>query len=40
MPIFEFNVYVKNNSQRTGLGVVGIFEKRQPTTEAQYLFKS
>ena len=23
-----------------GLGVVGIFEKRQPTTEAQYFFKS
>jgi hypothetical protein len=30
----------KNGSQRTGLGVVGIFEKRQPTTEAQYFLKS
>jgi len=26
--------------QRTGLGVVGIFENRLPTTEAQYFFKS
>jgi len=31
---------VKGDAQRSGLGVVGIFEKRQPTTEAQYCFKS
>jgi len=31
---------ILNGLQRTGLGVVGIFEKRQPTTEAQYCFKS
>ena len=28
-----------NGNQRKGLGVVGIFEKRLPTTEAQYFLK-
>jgi hypothetical protein len=30
---------VSYDTQRPGIGVVGIFEKRQPTTEAQYCFK-
>jgi len=30
----------KGYLQRAGLGVVGEFEKRLPTTEAQYCFKS
>jgi hypothetical protein len=33
-------VVPKHDAQRTGLGVVGIFEIGQPTTEAQYFFKS
>jgi hypothetical protein len=32
-------VPLKNYAQRPGLGVVGIFEKRLPTTEAQFFLQ-
>ena len=35
----DYEMSIMGCVQRSGLGVVGIFENRQPTTEAQYFLK-